>query len=182
MKKYIPPVPRPTYLDQGFDVQTVHEFIQKYYPESYHEDAVWAEEFRDGVYEALIEEFYLYDAPEDMINTLIRDYSWDFTHELWDNIQYFDFFVREKIKEKEEQWVKDNNIEPPFPVGARVRLPSHYKETTGVIDRIYEYEPARYCVLTAKQVEYNKQMEQQGKTERQGGYLVKFEDVELAED
>ena len=52
----------------------------------------------------------------------------------------------------------------------------------GVINQIYEYEPARYCVLTAKQEEYNKQMEQQGKTERQGGYVVKFEDVELVED
>lgn len=160
MKKYTPPVPRPTYLDQGFDVQTVHEFIQKYYPDSYHEDAVWAEEFRDGLYEALIEEFYLYDDPEDMINTLIRDYSWDFTQELWDNIQQFGSFVRQKLKEKEQQWVKDNNIESPFPVGAKVRLPSHYDEITGVI----------------------KQMEQQGKTERQGGYVVKFEDVELVEE
>ena len=86
------------------------------------------------------------------------------------------------MKEKEAQWVKDNHIEPPFPVGAKVRLPSHYDEITGVINQIYEYEPARYCVLTAKQEEYNKQMEQQGKTERQGGYLVKFEDVELVEE
>lgn len=33
-----------------------------------------------------------------------------------------------------------------------------------------------------KQEEYNKQMKQQGKTERQGGYVVKFEDVELVEE
>ena len=182
MKRYIPPVPRPTYLDQGFDVQTVHEFIQKYYPESYHEDAVWAEEVRNGVYEALIEEFYLYDDPQVLMNLLIRDHQWEFTQQDWDNIQCFDFFVSKKLKEKEAQWVKDNHIEPPFPVGAKVRLPSHYDEITGVINQIYEYEPARYCVLTAKQEEYNKQMEQQGKTERQGGYVVKFEDVELVEE
>lgn len=35
MKKYTPPVPRPTYFDKGFDVQTAHEFIQKYYPDFY---------------------------------------------------------------------------------------------------------------------------------------------------
>lgn len=183
MKRYTPPVPRPTYFDRGFNVQTVHEFIQKYYPDSYHEDAVWEGEFRDGVYQALIDEFSLYDDPEDMINTLIRGYEWDFTQELWDNIQHFGSFVRQKFKEKEQQWVKDNNIEPPFPVGAKVRLLSHpYSKTVGIINKIYEYEPARYCVLTAEQEEYNKQMEQQGKTERQGGYVVKFEDVELVEE
>ena len=183
MKRYTPPVPRPTYFDRGFNVQTVHEFIQKYYPDSYHEDAVWEGEFRDGVYQALIDEFYLYDDPEDMINTLIRGYEWDFTQELWDNIQHFGSFVRQKLKEKEQQWMKDNNIEPPFPVGAKVRLLSRpYSKTTGIINQIYEYEPARYCVLTAEQEEYNKQMEQQGKTERQGGYVVKFEDVELVEE
>ena len=182
MKKYTPPVPRSTYLDQEFVIQTVHEFIQKYYPSSYHKDALIAEEFRDGVYEALLREFDLYNEPEVMMDTLVRGYYWEFTQADWDNIQCFDFFVREKIKEKEEQWVKDNNIMPPFPVGARVRLPSHYKETTGVIDRIYEYEPARYCVLTDKQVEYNKQMEQQGETMRHGGYVLRFEDVELVED
>ena len=46
-------------------------------------------------------------------------------------------------KKKEQQWVKDNNIEPPFPVGAKVRLLSHhYSETIGVINQIYKYEPA----------------------------------------
>lgn len=183
MKKYTPPVPRPTYFDKGFDVQTAHEFIQKYYPDFYHEDAVWDEEFRNGVYEALIKEFYLYDDPEVMINTLIRDYSWEFTQELWDNIQNFNSFVRQKLKEKEQQWVKDNNIKPPFPVGSKVRiLLRYYSETIGVINKIYEYETARYCVLTAEQEEYNKRMEQQGKKERQGGCVVRFEDVELVEE
>ena len=89
----------------------------------------------------------------------------------------------EKLKEKEQQWVKDNNIKPPFPVGSKVRiLLRYYSETIGVINKIYEYETARYCVLTAEQEEYNKRMEQQGKKERQGGCVVGFEDVELVEE
>ena len=143
---------------------------------------MWDEEFRNGVYRALIEEFYLYDDPEVMISTLIRDYSWEFTQELWDNIQIFDSFVRQKLKEKSCSG-EGYNIKPPFPVGAKVRiLLRYYSETIGVINQIYEYETARYCVLTAKQEEYNKQMEQQGKTERQGGYVLGFEDVELVEE
>lgn len=173
---------RPTCNDEGFAEQTVHEFIKKYYPDSYHEDALVAEEFRDGIYEALIEELYLYNDPQVLMNILIRDYDWEFTADDWDKIQHFDFFVRDRLKEKELQWVKDNDIKPPFPVGSKVRLPTYYDEAEGVIDRIYEYDPARYCVMTEKQAEYNKKMESMGKSERQGGYVLKFEDVELIEE
>ncbi|WP_205773912.1 hypothetical protein [Aggregatibacter actinomycetemcomitans] len=61
-------------------------------------------------------------------------------------------------------------------------MPIQFGEAEGAIDRIYEYEPARYCVMTPEQVEYNKKMESLGKTERQGGWILKFEDVELIED
>lgn len=174
--------PRPTCNDEGFAEQTVHEFIKKYYPDSYHEDALVAEEFRDGIYEALIEELYLYDDPQVLMNILIRDYDWEFTSDDWDKIQHFDFFVRNRLKEKELQWVKDNDIQSPFPVGSKVRLPAYYDEAVGIINRIYEYAPTRYCVLTEKQVEYNKEMESMGKSERQAGWIFKFEDVELIED
>ncbi|ERH28137.1 hypothetical protein HMPREF9065_00732 [Aggregatibacter sp. oral taxon 458 str. W10330] len=182
MKRYTPPVPRPTYNDEGFAEQTVHDFIKQHYPDSYHEDALVAEEFRDGIYEALIDELYLYQDPQVLMNTLIRDYDWEFTADDWDKIQHFDFFVTNRLKEKEQQWVKDNDIKPPFPVGAKVRLPAHYNEAVGIINRIYEYDPARYCVLTEKQNQYNKEMESLGKSERQGGWILKFEDVELVEE
>ncbi|WP_239408817.1 hypothetical protein [Aggregatibacter actinomycetemcomitans] len=113
---------------------------------------------------------------------LIRDYSWDFSADTWDKIQQFDFFVRKKLKEKEQQWVKDNDIQPPFAVVSKVRMPECHGETEGVIARIYEYDTARYCVMTEKQVQYNKEMESLGKSQRQGGWILKFEDVELIED
>lgn len=173
--------PRPSCDDEGFAEATVHEFIKQHYPDSYHEDALVAEEFRDGTYEALIEEFYLYNDPQALMNILIRDYDWEFTADDWDKIQHFDFFVRNRLKEKELQWVKDNDIKPPFPIGAKVRLPAHYGEAVGIINRIYKYDPARYCVITEKQIQYNKEMENLGRSERQGGWILKFEDVELIE-
>ena len=45
--------PRPSCNDEGFAEATVHEFIKQHYPDSYHEDALVAEEFRDGTYKAL---------------------------------------------------------------------------------------------------------------------------------
>ncbi|EHK89845.1 hypothetical protein [Aggregatibacter actinomycetemcomitans] len=182
MKKVTFNPPRPTIYDQGFVEQTVHEFIKKYYPDYYDEKDTVEEQYRNGIYYALINEFGLYDDPEYLMKILIRDYSWDFSADTWDKLQHFDFFVINKIKEKEQQWVKDNDIRPPFPVGSKVRMGACHGETEGIIDRIYEYEPARYCVMTEKQVQYNKKMESLGKTERQGGWILKFEDVELIED
>ncbi|WP_233115139.1 hypothetical protein [Aggregatibacter actinomycetemcomitans] len=174
--------PRPNYNDAGFVEQTVHEFIKKYYPDYCDERDTVEEQYGNGIYYALINEFGLYDDPEYLMKILIRDYSWDFSADTWDNIQQFDFFVRKKLKEKEQQWVKDNDIQPPFPVGSKVRMRECHGETEGVIARIYEYDPARYCVMTEKQVQYNKEMESLGKSERQGGWILKFEDVELIED
>ncbi|MFP4733739.1 hypothetical protein ABWH53_12480, partial [Pasteurella multocida] len=114
-----------------------------HYPDSYHEDALVAEEYRDGIYEALIEEFHCYPDPEVLMTLLIQDYDWKFTHEDLCKIEKFELFVNRQIYEKENQWVQHNDIKPPFPIGAKVRLPSFYKEEIGTIVPINKYRAAR---------------------------------------
>lgn len=173
--------PRPRWDDEGFALEAVHAFIKKYYPNYYQEDALTATQFDNGLYESLIEEFYLYNDPEALMQTLIKYHGWEFTREDWENIDCFYNVVDDLLKAREKRWAEENHIQPPFPIGSTVRLPAHYDEKFGVISKVYEYDVARYCILTESQVKFNQEREAQGKTEQKGGYIIKFEDVELAD-
>lgn len=68
-------------------------------------------------------------------------------------------YIHAVHKEECWKWVKENNIQPEYPVGTRL--------TRGIIEDISEYNPAYYKVK-----EY-------GCTEKSRRILVRFEDAEL---
>ncbi|HHE3553097.1 hypothetical protein [Pasteurella multocida] len=174
--------PHPSINDDGFAEETVHAFIKQHYPDSYHEDALVAEEYRDGIYKSLIAEFHCYQDPQVLMTLLIQDYGWEFTYEDLCKIEKFELFVNRQIYEKENQWIQHNDIKPPFPIGAKVRLPSFYEEKIGTIVAINKYRAARYNVMTKSQIDWNNEQIATGSPARQCGHIIKFEDLELIED
>ena len=58
--------------------------------------------------------------------------------EILDSLSYE---VDDLVKAAEVEWVKSENIKPPFPVGTAI--------TEGIIAGIYDHSPARYLVKEA---------------------------------
>jgi len=69
---------------------------------------------------------------------LDADYYWDMDAQTVDALDGFDSIVREAHKKVCIAWARDNNIQPPLPVGAIT--------TKGVIAGVYEHDAACYRI------------------------------------
>ena len=92
---------------------------------------------------------------------LAKDFEWgvwNVDREFIDSLDLADSHLSSTIRERVKKWGEDNEITQPLPIGTKLDC--------GVIDSIYEYEPACYCVKMNE--------EQENPTTR---LLVKWEDA-----
>jgi hypothetical protein len=68
---------------------------------------------------------------------------WDCDFEMAEILNNYSFTVGDLIRKAEKEWAKRNAIQPPLPVGTRIALKGG---ETGVIDEIYPYGAAQFCV------------------------------------
>lgn len=97
---------------------------------------------------------------------LAKDFEWgcwDVDREFIDSLDLADSHLSTAIRERIKKWGEDNDIDQPLPIGTELDC--------GVIDSVYEYEPACYCVKMWE--------EQENPTTRR---LVKWEDAVLKGD
>ncbi len=66
--------------------------------------------------------------------------SWDTTRDEMEDLDEVGHLVDEAVREAEKAWFAENDIQPPLPVGARIK--------EGLITGIYDYTPASYLVKT----------------------------------
>ncbi|OOF58292.1 hypothetical protein [Rodentibacter genomosp. 2] len=187
--KWIPAVPRPN-LDSE---EAFAEFLKTWVAENY-KDEIQAyincfdddedeEEFdfnieEFGIYQSILEEWNGDD--EDTAEDLIKRQSWSYREAKafeekrlsWDSDKH-----EEKLA---IEWVKQNGYELPFPVGSRVK----WRKYEGIIqeDKNNYYLPkGLVCVLTDEMAEENQRNAEKGISSRQGGYIAKWEDLELVD-
>lgn len=85
------------------------------------------------------------------------DYFWDMDSQTVDTLDGFDRLVREAHKKVCIAWARDNNIQPPLPVGAVT--------TKGVIAGIHEQDAACFQII------------EHGETNATRFLIVRFEDA-----
>ncbi|PPC80747.1 MAG: hypothetical protein CTY39_10985 [Hyphomicrobium sp.] len=74
-----------------------------------------------------------------LAKVLDDDYYWDMDAQTVATLDGFDSLVREAHKQVCIAWARDNNIQPPLPIGAMT--------TKGVIAGIYEHDAACYRIV-----------------------------------
>lgn len=94
--------------------------------------------------------------------------SWDVDSMFVDDMDQVDSYIQEIHREAIKDWADAYQPVPPFELGTELDVHSFEGPSHGVIDRIYEYDPAKYCVKMAGTAE--------GDTSRR---LIKFEEAKL---
>jgi hypothetical protein len=72
--------------------------------------------------------------------------GWDCDLPIAEGLDGFGGLLDEEIRKACVSWVKDNDVQPPFPVGTRVSARWGGDIITGTIGEIYAYGPAQYCI------------------------------------
>ncbi|WPC72961.1 hypothetical protein [Vibrio porteresiae] len=94
--------------------------------------------------------------------------SWDVDSMFVDDMDQVSFYIQDIHREAIKDWADTYQPAPPFELGVELDVRSFEGPSHGVIDRIFEYEPAKYCVKMAGTTEDN--------TSRR---LINFEDAKL---
>lgn len=69
---------------------------------------------------------------------------WDTSREDMEALDEVDWLVEKAVTDAEKAWVEEHNIQPPVPVGTRVRC--DVRNEVGTITDIYEYRVASYLI------------------------------------
>ena len=103
-----------------------------------------------------------------LAKSLDDHHGWSPTAEMVDILDSFYGYTHHALEAAEKEWLARNPVEPPLPVGARVKLKSG---ETGEITGIYEHGPAKFLVAIDgdKMTGIN----------TSGRRIVNFEDAEL---
>ncbi|OAM27768.1 hypothetical protein A7P96_01195 [Eikenella sp. NML03-A-027] len=97
--------------------------------------------------------------------------GWDITSDIVEELEDYHIYIDRFLLREEKKWAEEHQIQPPFPIGSRVRVPYGFERVTATITALYAYEPARYLVKRDEQPEDD--------TFRS---IIKFEDAELLEE
>jgi hypothetical protein len=97
--------------------------------------------------------------------------DWDIDREDMETLDGLDYFARQQLKEAEHRWMKHNNIQPPYPIGSRIKCTQRGR--TGVIDEVCEYSPGCYLVIPDERSE--------AEAKASVRWVCEFEKVELVE-
>lgn len=69
--------------------------------------------------------------------------GWDCNLPMAEILDGFSSELCAQLLTAQKEWASRENIQPPIPLGQHVRLRSG---ETGVLDEVYKYGPAQYCV------------------------------------
>ncbi|UTZ35058.1 hypothetical protein HB762_27735 (plasmid) [Vibrio campbellii] len=94
--------------------------------------------------------------------------GWDVDSMFVDDMEQVDSYIQEIHRDAIKDWAETYQPVPPFELGTELDVHSFDGPNHGVIDRIYEYDPAKYFVKMAGTAE--------GDTSRR---LIKFEEAKL---
>ena len=75
-------------------------------------------------------------------------YMWDIDAHSVEILDNYDHLVDAQLKKAQKEWVKTNNIQPPFSIGTKVTFKWCYEEHVGVIEKISDFDPAFYLIKT----------------------------------
>lgn len=89
---------------------------------------------------------------------------WEVSRQQLDELDEVEGNVNVLLLAAEKRWAEENNIQPPFPIGAMT--------TIGVITDVFEYRPATYLIKVHGQIDSPISRSRR---------VVKFEDVVLAD-
>lgn len=83
----------------------------------------------------------------EMAKWLESNHYWEPDAQMVETLDSFRHMVDSQIEKAQEQWVIDNNIKPPLPLGTRVAIASVYRGTEhGTLAHLFKYGPAKYSV------------------------------------
>jgi len=74
---------------------------------------------------------------------------WDITAQSVEILEKYAYLLDDEFINAQEEWVKVNNIQPPFPNGSKVNFTWRLKEYTGVIKEVHKNVPACYVIIDA---------------------------------
>lgn len=94
----------------------------------------------------------------ELARELDKNYYWDLTRDEMEQLDDMGEIVNDLLSEAEKQWFEENNIQPPLPIGTRIK--------EGVIAGIDKYGVARYLVKENGCIDPNRHL------------LIKFEAAE----
>ena len=113
-----------------------------------------------------------YDHPMDgyqLAKELDRNAYWDLTMSDVEELDGMSSIVERLHSEAEKKWFAENNIQPPYPIGTRIRDRRWKDREVGCIDGIYQHGVAKYL------------MKPDGQDDEATGnrrLIIKFEDAE----
>ncbi|MCQ9121624.1 hypothetical protein MUU45_001175 [Rodentibacter pneumotropicus] len=183
--KWVPAVPRPN-LDSE---EAFAEFLKTWVTENYKDEIQEYINYfddDDSEFDFDIEEFGIYQSilkewngdDEDTAECLIKWQSWAYAEAKAFEEKRLSWGIDKHEEKLAKEWIKSNGYELPFPVGSRVK----WRNYEGIIqeDKNNYYLPGGLvCVLTDAMAEENQRNAKNGILARQGGYIAKWEDLEL---
>ncbi|MCW9731964.1 hypothetical protein L5B97_00415 [Avibacterium sp. 20-15] len=181
--KWIPEISRPTLNGDDFEL-FLQEWVKENYAEEFAEAVAEEKEFGD---ETLgITEFVLYQNilehwqgdDGEAAERLIKYENWSFQEAQEFVHKSLEYDARRHEEKIQAEWIAQNGYTLPFPVGSRVKWRGEIGEVQA--DKDNRYLPlGKICVLTEEQMAQNKRWEQEGNSSRNGGWVIKWEDLEL---
>ena len=99
---------------------------------------------------------------------------WSCNFQIAETLDAYGSYLRDSLREAEKEWFAVAALEPPFPIGSRVKFGG--RDESGEITGIYEYGAGKFLVAVDGDADAN--------TSRQSRRIVNFEDcraLKLAE-
>lgn len=106
----------------------------------------------------------------ELTKELERWCSWDVPRDMMEELDGMQYQVDKLLAAAEHKWFEENDIQPPHPIGTRIRDRRWKDGEVGCIDGIYEHGVAKYL------------MKPDGQDDEATGnqrLIIKFEDAEL---
>lgn len=131
---------RPTFNNHELFRPTITKFVAKHFKEEIEEDGGTLEDEGEVLVDTFIDVLPYANWDEEVITELIRHHDHEFSYSLWAIVQEFSGAMRKTLQELEQEWVKKHNIQPPFPIGTKIR----YHGEEFIIDSISDHDTACY--------------------------------------
>lgn len=114
----------------------------------------------------------LYDDGYELAKTLERRCYWDCDLQMAEELDSFSGYAREEIDAAQKEWAERNKIQPPLPIGRRVKTIRHNE--VGTITGIYEHGVAQFLIAVEGDPDYA--------PPKNARRIVNFEDVQAIEE
>lgn len=107
-----------------------------------------ARQLEDAVHDIVKCASHLWIGGYELAKELDDRCHWDCNLEIAEELDNFSGLVDSEITKAEKDWAERNSIQPPLPIGARVKFGSRsvHGEKTGEITNVYKFGAAKYLI------------------------------------